>query len=289
MIVITGATGRLGSLVVEKLLARVPASEVGVSVRDPQAAHRLAAIGVRVRRGDFTAPETLLHSFEGAVRVLVVSAPLVGAEAVEANTAAIDAAVAAGAERVAYTGHQAASPTSLFTPQPVHAATQDHLAGAGVPFTALRNGFYASTVPMLVADALETGELRAPADGPVSWTDHGDLAEAAVAALLGDPRLDGVTAPLTAQRAFDLTEVAALLSEMTGRAVERRVVDDEEWVATQVAAGTPEGRARFALTMHLASRAGEFDITDPLLGEVLERPTTPLREVLAREVLGQAH
>lgn len=281
MIVVTGATGTLGSLVVERLLEHAPATEVGVSVRDPAAAQDLAGRGVRVRHGDFSAPESLADAFAGASRVLVVSAPLIGAEAVRANTAAIDAAVAAGAEHVVYTSHQAASSTSRFTPQPVHAATEQHLAGTGVPFTALRNGFYASTVPMLVTDALESGELLAPADGPVSWTDHADLAAAAAAALLGDDRLTGISAPLTADRTLDLAEVAAMLSELTGRQVVRRVVDDEAWVDAQVRAGVPEPRARFALTMHLASRAGEFDVTDPLLAEVLGRPTTSLRDVMA--------
>src|SRR6476660_9521951 len=259
MIVVTGATGTLGSLVVERLLEHAPATEVGVSVRDPAAAQDLAGRGVRVRHGDFSAPESLADAFAGA----------------------IDAAVAAGAEHVVYTSHQAASSTSRFTPQPVHAATEQYLAGTGVPFTALRNGFYASTVPMLVTDALESGELLAPADGPVSWTDHADLAAAAAAALLGDDRLTSISAPLTADRTLDLAEVATMLSELTGRQVVRRVVEDEAWVDAQVRAGVPEPRARFALTMHLASRAGEFDVTDPLLAEVLGRPTTSLRDVMA--------
>ncbi|MGH3378238.1 MAG: NAD(P)H-binding protein, partial [Actinoallomurus sp.] len=122
MIIITGATGRLGSLIVHHLLERVPADQVGVSVRDPGRAADLAGRGVRVRRGDFTDPGSLAAAFEGAAQVLIVSANETGGAAVAQHTAAIDAARAAGAKRLLYTSHQAAGADSLFAPMPDHAA-----------------------------------------------------------------------------------------------------------------------------------------------------------------------
>src|SRR6478736_2854109 len=110
MIIVTGATGQLGSQIVQQLLERVPAAEVGVSVRDPGRAADLTAGGVRVRRGDFTDPDSLAHAFDGATQVLVVSANVVGEEAIAQHAAAIDAARTAGAQRILYTSHQAASP-----------------------------------------------------------------------------------------------------------------------------------------------------------------------------------
>ncbi|NAZ83515.1 NmrA family NAD(P)-binding protein [Kineococcus sp. R8] len=280
MIVVTGATGQLGSQIVDRLLARVPAETVGVSVRDPAAATALAQRGVRVRAGDFTDPASLRHAFEGAEQVLVVSASLRGDGAVAANLAAVDAARAAGAGRILYTSHQAASRESLFAPQPVHAAVQEHLASLGVAFTALRNGFYASTLAFSAGDALRTGRLVAPADGPVSWTAHADLAEAAALALTTDSLLDGVTAPLTAAEALDLEAVAALLGEVAGREVTRVVVDDEEWAAAAVEAGMPTAAAEFTLGLYRASRAGEFAVTDPTLEGLLGRRPTSVRPVL---------
>jgi len=280
VIVVTGATGQLGSQIVDRLLERVPAETVGVSVRDPDQAADLARRGVRVRAGDFTDPASLRHAFEGAEQVLVVSASIRGDGAVAANVAAVDAAVAAGAARVLYTSHQAASADSLFVPQPVHAATQAHLASLGVPFTALRNGFYASTLAFSVGDALRTGRLAAPADGPVSWTAHADLAEAAAVALTSEGLLDGVTAPLTASTALDLEAVAAQLGEVAGRPVTRVVVDDEEWAAAAVRGGMPVAAAEFTLGLYRAARAGEFDVTDPALEQVIGRRPTPVRAVL---------
>lgn len=191
MIVVTGANGTLGRLVTERLLQRMPAGQLAVSVRDPDQADVLRARGVQVRRGDFADPASLADAFAGAAQVLVVSAGALGDAAVEMNQAAIRAAAAAGARRILYTSHMGASPTSLFPPMPTHAASEDALQQTGVPFTALRNGFYTSTILRLLGDATRTGELALPEDGPVSWTAHGDLADAAVAALTREDPPDG--------------------------------------------------------------------------------------------------
>ncbi|MGW5714646.1 NmrA family NAD(P)-binding protein [Amycolatopsis sp. NPDC003865] len=278
MIVITGGTGKLGSRIVEELLRRVPAERVGVSVREPGRAAGLAGRGVRVRRGDFADPESLAHAFEGASQVLVVSTDETGEAALGHHVAAIDAARDAGAERVLYTSHQAAAEDSLFAPMPDHAATERHLAAG--PYTALRNGFYASTVPLLVGQARETGELVAPADGPVSWTAHADLAEAAAVVLADEGRFDGATPPLTAPVAYDLSEVAEMLGDLTGRTIRRVVVDDDEWVAGLVGHGVPEDRAALLLGMFRAARRGEFAVTGPDLEDLLGRPATPLRTLI---------
>lgn len=277
MIIVTGATGALGSATVLSLLTRVPAAEVGVSVRDPERATELAALGVRVRRGDFADPASLAHAFEGADRVLVVSGSTLGPAGVALHTAAARAAADAGAERVFYTAHQ---DTRADSPVPFavdHAATEAALAGVGVPWTSLRNGFYAHTVGWLLAGARETGELRLPEDGPVSWTARRDLAEGDAALLAAGPVFEGATPPLTAGRAVTFDEVAAIVSELTGTTVRRVVVDDETWLAEQVAHGVPEDAAALLLGMFRGARAGEFDQVDPLLRELLGREPLPVR------------
>lgn len=288
MIIITGSTGRLGSQIVDRLLERVPAEGVGVSVRDPGRAGDLAARGVRVRRGDFTDPRSLSTAFEGATQVLVVSTNQTGEAALAQHVAAIDAAREAGARRILYTSHQGAAEDSLFAPMPDHAATERYLATSHTPFTALRNGFYASTVGFLLGRALETGELVAPEDGPVSWTAHTDLAEAAAVVLADEGRrYDGPTPPLTAPDALDLDDIAGILTELCGRPIRRVVADDAEWVATLVGHGVPEDRASLFLGMFEAARRGEFATTGPELEKLLRRRATPVRALL-EEVVGQA-
>jgi uncharacterized protein YbjT (DUF2867 family) len=280
MIIVTGGTGLLGSQIVDRLLERVPADRVGVSVRDIDRAGELAARGVRVRRGDFTDPSSLAEAFEGANQVLIVSANLTGDAAVAAHIAAIDAAHAAGAGRILYTSHQAAADDSVFEPMPDHAATERYLAATGIPFTALRNGFYAGTVPHLLGSALDTGELIAPADGPVSWTAHADLAEAAAIILADEGRFDGPTPPLTAPDALDLAGIAAILTEQSGRTIRRVVAEDSEWAASLVAHGVPEERAAMLLGMFRAARRGEFATATGELASLLQRPATPVRSIL---------
>ena len=286
MIIVTGATGKLGSAIVDRLLARLPPAEIGVSVRDVSKAAHLGERGVRVRSGNYSDPASLARAFAGADRVLIISSNDSGADAVQQHRTAIDAARAAGAERVVYTSHQAAAPDSLFRPMPDHAATEAYLAEQGGRFTSLRNGFYASTVPMLIGAAVETGTLAAPADGPVSWTAHDDLAEIAALALLEPDRLGGITAPLTAPDMFDLAAVAELLTELTGRRITRVVVDDDDFAAGMVSRGVPVAQAEFSLGLYRAARRGEFAVTDPALTALLGRPVTPLRDVLRAAAAG---
>ena len=115
----------------------------------------------------------------------------------------------------------------------------------------------------------------------MSWTAHDDLAEADVAALTRPGVLDGVTPPLTAAEMLDFSDVAGVLSELTGRTIKRVVVDDEEWKAEVTAQGMPEAAAEFTLGMFRAARAGQFAVTDPALENLLGRPPVTARTVLS--------
>ena len=279
MIVVTGANGVLGRGVVDALLQLVGPERVAVSVRDPEGAADLADRGVRVRRGDFADPDTLSAAFEGAEQVLVVSGNTLGAAGVAQHRAAVEAAVAAGAGRVLYTAHQGARPDSPFAAAADHAATEEVLAASGVAWTSLRNGFYANTVPMFLADAATTGELRLPEDGPVAWTTRDDLA-AATARLIVEGAPDGPTAPLTGPEAVDFEQVAQMVGDLVGRPVRRVVVEPDEYRETLIGRGVPAHAADLLLGFFPAARRGDFAPADPTLGELLGRPATPIADVL---------
>lgn len=280
MIIVTGANGQLGQAITDRLLQRVPASQLGVSVRDPDKAHALRDRGVRVRRGSFDDAASLAHAFEGATQVLIVSSNSAGADAVKHHGTAIDAARAAGARRILYTSHMGASPTSKFDPMRDHAATEALLQASGVAFTSLRNGFYASSALMLVGRGFASGQLVAAADGAVSWTTHADLADAAVIALTEDGKLDGITPALTGSAALDLAAIAALASEL-GRPMARVVIGDDQQRAGMIEHGVPADRADLLMGMFEASRDGEFAAVDPTLERLLGRPPIAMREVVA--------
>lgn len=281
MIIVTGAGGHLGRGIVEGVLTRLPVGRIVACVRDPQKVTALAERGVQVRAGDFAEPEGLAAAFAGAEQVLVVSVDKLGETALRLHRDAIRAARAAGARRVLYTSHMGARPDSPFAAAADHAATEALLAEGGAPFTSLRHGFYAESGLHLIGHAFETGELRVPEDGPVSWTARNDLAEADAILVAEEGRLDGLTPPLTAPEAFTMAELAAVASELTGREIKHVTVSDDEWREESVAQGTPAFAAEMLLGMYRAARRGDFATVDPTLEALLGRRPQTMRDVLA--------
>lgn len=220
-----------------------------------------------------------ITAFEGASQALIVSVNSHGETAVRQHRVAINAAKAAGARRILYTSHMGANPASSFAPMVDHAATEVALRDASVPFTALRNGYYAASVAWLLGTALKTDELAAPEDGPIAYTSHADLSEVTAIALTQD-RLDGVTPALTAAEAVDMAGLAALASELAGRTIHRVVVSDAEYRAGLVAHGVPAPAADMLLGVFAASRQGDFAHVDPTLARLIGRSPMPVRDVL---------
>ena len=216
--------------------------------------------------------------------MLIVSNNSSGAEAVQHHENAVEAAKKAGAQRVLYTSHMAASRASAFGPMPDHAATEAYLKQAGIAYTSLRNGFYASTPLFLMGPALQTGRLVVPEDGLVSWTAHADLAAVTAIALHEPGKLDGISPGLTGSEALTMEDIAALASELSGRKIERVVISDAEYRASLVAHGLPEQRADMFVGLFIAMRAGEFKTVDPTLARLLGRAPVTMRQVLAQKI-----
>ncbi len=284
MIVITGATGKLGKLVVDELTSRIPASEIGVSIRDPRKAKNLQERGIRVRLGDFAQPDTLPHAFEGASQLLMISsnARAFGGDTLAQHKAAIHAAKEAGVERIVYTSQIASSPSSAFPPGHDHAGTEVMLAESGLAWTALRNGFYADSALMFMGPEWQKGKIVAPRDGKVGWTAHTDLAAAAAAILTGVMTFDGPTPPLTGAEALDLAGLASVGSRLIRMPIARETVTDEAFAAQMKQLGLPEAVVGISLGYYEASRRGEFDKVDSTLEKLIGRQPKTMHDVLAK-------
>lgn len=280
MIVVTGANGHIGRQIVEGLLKKVSAAEIGVSVRNPEAAEGLGQLGIRVCKGDFAVPDSLGDAFDGAEQVLIVSVNKFGEEAIFQHGSAIQAAKAAGVKRILYTSHQGASPLSVFVPCRDHAATEALLQASGVSYVSLRNGFYSESALYQLGGLEQTGKIAVPEDGPVSWTARADLAEAAVAALTQPELFDGISPALTGTEALDFTGIAKIASEILGRDVQRQRVTQEEYRAGLISHGLPEVMADAFGTLYIAARAGEFAIVDPTMERILHRKPLAMKNVL---------
>jgi NAD(P)H dehydrogenase (quinone) len=264
MYVITGVTGKLGRVVVEDLLTRVPADQVAVVARDPRKAADLAERGVDVRHGDYEDPASLKAAFAGADVLLFVSSPDVtpGARPRQHGNV-IDAAVAAGVGRVVYTSAIGAEDGQGFLAD--HTVTEKLLRDSGLTYTLLRNTFYTDVFvnPGLSA-AIEAGELLG-ADGgqPIASATIADLGLAASIVVSGD----GQAAVYELRgRPWTWAELAQTLSEVSGKPVAYRAVSVDEL-----------GPAGF---VHPLIASGLFAEPTDDLEKLIGRTPTGLREVV---------
>lgn len=282
-IVVTGATGHLGRLVVESLLRTgTPAAEIVAAGRSVEKLDDLAAQGVRVARIDFTEPATLDAAFAGADTVLLVSSSEVGQRAAQ-HIAAIDAAKAAGVGRLVYTSAPGATTSALIL-APEHKATEEYLVASGIPFTILRNGWYTENYTNSVRQAAESGTLASSTgEGRVASAPRSDYADAAAAVLVGEGH-EGRTYELAGDYAWTHEELAAAIADVTGKPVAFVSLSSEEQVAALIAAGLDEGTAGFVSGLDGNIRDGLLAGGSGELTALIGRPTVPLRETLAAEL-----
>ena len=275
---VTGATGHLGRRAVEELLGRgVAAGDVVAVARRPEAADGLAARGVQVREGDYSRPETLPTALAGVDRLLLVSGSEPG-QRVAQHRAVIEAAAAAGVQRIVYTSIAHAD-TSTNPLAEEHRGTEEVLRGAGVPATVLRNSWYVENYTSQIETYLATGEiLGAAGDGRVSIAPRADYAAAAAAALLTDD--DGTVVRELGGPGVTLADLAAAVSEVTGTTVRYRDLSVDELVAALQGAGLDAGTAAFVAAIDTSIARGELDTGDDDLAALLGRPVTPLAEAV---------
>jgi NAD(P)H dehydrogenase (quinone) len=278
-IAITGAAGHLGRLTAQLVLDRVPAGEVVLVTRRPDALADVADAGATVRHGDFDQPDSLPAAFAGVDRLLLISADVLG-NRVAQHTAAIDAAAQAGVGHVLYTsGLNAGSALPLVVSHD-HGATEEAIRARGLRWTALRNGLYAESQVAAVARAVASGHLvHNNGDGATAYVSRDDCAAAAAAALTCDGHEDRVY-DITGPELVTQAQVAALASEITGRPVEPVAIDDEEATLGLMAVGLPADTAKAIASFGTAIREGVLEVLSTHVEDLTGRPPRSLREVL---------
>jgi NAD(P)H dehydrogenase (quinone) len=279
MIVVTGATGQLGRLVIAQLLQRgVPAGKIVAAVRTPSKAADLAAQGVQVREADYTRPATLMAAFQGAERVLLISSSEVG-QRLPQHRAVIDAAREARVGQLVYTSLLRAE-TSPLGLAAEHKATEALIVASGLPHVLLRNGWYTENYLASVAPALQHGAfIGAAGSGRIASATRADYAEAA-AAVLTQPVGANRSYELAGDTSYTLAEFVAELQRQTGRAVVYRDLPQPAFEGALVGAGLPAPFAALLADSDAgASRGALFD-DGHQLSTLIGRPTTPLAAVM---------
>nr|WP_314546800.1 SDR family oxidoreductase [uncultured Massilia sp.] len=281
MLVVTGASGQLGRLVIESLLDSVPAGDIVAAVRDPAKVQDLAARGVQVRQADYDRPDTLDAAFAGADKVLLISGNAVG-QRVPQHRAVIDAARRAGVRLIAYTSllHADTSPLPLAAE---HKETEALLRASGLPFVLLRNGWYTENYLGAIKPALQHGALPGSAgNGRIASAARADYAAAAAAVLASSDNQAGKVYELAGDDAYTLAELAAEIARQSGQPLAYRDLPQSDYKQLLLQIGLPEGLAELVSSSDAgAAQGGLFD-DGHQLSKLIGRPTTPLAPLVAK-------
>ena len=276
-IVVTGATGHLGRLIVESLLSRgVPAAGIVALGRDVAKVADLAERGVDVRHADYGDPEGLAAAFKGGDVLMFVSGSEAG-QRLPQHRNVVDAAKAAGVGRVVYTSAPKADTSSLILAAE-HRATEQMIAESGLPCTVLRNGWYLENYTGQLPAYLEHGIAGAAGEGRISAATRADLAEAAAAVLVGGGHESRVYE--LGGEPFTMGELAAAVSAATGRQVTYTDLPEQQFTEVLVGAGLPESFATVLADADRGARQGDLYVDRADLERLLGRPATPLAEAI---------
>jgi NAD(P)H dehydrogenase (quinone) len=279
MIVVTGATGQLGRLVIAALLKKVPALEIVAAVRNAEKAGDLTKLGIQVRYADYSQPAAWDEALKGADKVLLISSSEIGQRANQHRNV-IDAAKRNGVKLLAYTSvlHAETSPLGLAAE---HRETEALLGASGVPFVLLRNGWYTENYTAGVPAALAHGSVYGCAgDGRISSAARADYAEAAAVVLTADNQA-GRVYELAGDTAYTMTELAAEISRQSGKNIGYVNLPEAEYKSVLIKVGLPEVIAELlADSDNGASKDALFD-DGRQLSKLIGRPTTSLATAIA--------
>ena len=275
LIVVSGATGRLGGRIARRLAGAGLAQ--CLLVRDPARAPRLT--GAEVAQAEYGDRDALRPALEGAGTVLMVSASETP-DRVERHRSFVDAAVDAGVPHLLYTSFVSAAPDSVFTLARDHWATEDHIRASGLPFTFLRDNLYADFIPFMVGD---DGVIRGPAgDGRAAVVAQDDIADAAVAVLRDAAPHAGRTYDLTGPEALSFAEIAATMTIVTGHPVSFHDETIDEAYASRAAYGAPRWQVDAWVSTYTSVASGELSAVSTAVPELTGHPATTLATLLTR-------
>jgi NAD(P)H dehydrogenase (quinone) len=279
-VVVTGATGHLGRLVIESLLTRgVPAEDILATGRDLTKVKDFADRGVRTAHIDYGDAQSLRSAFDGAQKLLFISGSEVG-QRIPQHTAVVDAATAAGVDLVVYTSAPYADTTSMLLAAE-HKATEEMLRASGLPFAVLRNSWYLENYLAQIPTYLQLGAIHGAAgEGRISAAARSDYAEAAAAVLTLDDQA-GAVYELGGDTGFTLTELAAAVTAATGTTVTYQNLSQADFEQVLVGAGLPAPFAAVLADVDRAVTTGALQVDTGDLSRLIGHPTQPLTEAIA--------
>jgi NAD(P)H dehydrogenase (quinone) len=275
---VTGASGQLGRLVIDALLARgVAASDIVAIVRTPLKGAKLVEEGIKVRTADYSQPHTLPSALEGVDALLLISGSEVGQRAVQ-HSAVIAAAKLGNIRRIVYTSVLRADTSELILASE-HKATEEFLRESGLSYTVLRNGWYTENYTAQMAQYLRHGVIvSATKDRPVSAATRADYADAAAVVLMHDKHKNAIYE--LGGTAFTMSELADAITEVTGTKVVHQNVDVVALSDILQKAGLDKTAAGFVASFDEATARGDLYTTSDDLSRLIGRESTSLHSAV---------
>ena len=277
-IAITGATGQLGSIVIEKLLLQTETNNIVALVRNPANATHLTAQNIEVREFDYDRPETLVPALSGIDKLLLISANEVGRRTPQ-HKAVIDAAKVAGVPYLAYTSLLRADTSPLGLAQE-HRETEKLIQDSGLRYTFLRNNWYSENYLAGVAHTIEIGTLFGAAqDGRISSASRIDYAEAA-AKVLTSTGHDNQIYELAGSQSFSLSELATLIGQAASKTINYQNLSAEEYTQGLTQAGLPAGLVEVIVDADIQTIQGAMYSDSQDLEQLIGRKTTNIQDAI---------
>lgn len=278
---VTGATGQLGRLVVEKLKEKGLSVNVVALVRTPQKA---ADLGVEAREFDYSKPEKLVDALKGIEKLILISGNELGQRATQ-HANVIEAAKKAGVKGVIYTSLLHAD-TSTLSLAPEHFATEKKLMASGLSYTILRNGWYTENYTGSVAGAVAAGAFIGSAgEGKISSAARADFAEA-IAEVVTSEGHQGKIYELAGDEPYTLADLAAEISKLSGKAIPYNNLPEIEYAKILKSFGVPEVYADAIASWDVAASKGDLLNESHQLSKLIGRKTTPLAETVKVALAG---
>jgi len=280
MLLITGATGNLGKTTIDFLLNKIAPNQIAALVRDIDKAKDLIAAGVETRTGDYYEPTSLVSALKDINTLLLISTNATE-NRLEQHRHVIDAAKINKVKHIVYTSMLKASENSIFEPAVDHFYTEEYIKETGIPYTILRNSFYAEIIPLLMGDALQTGNWYYPAaNTKVNFVSRKDIAEALSIVLISPATFANQTYEIASGTSYSFAEIAGMASIIKGRTVTYMPIPLQAMKEGMKQAGLPEPLISLIASGAEAIAAGEVDITDNSLEVLLKRKPTDLKACL---------
>jgi NAD(P)H dehydrogenase (quinone) len=283
-LLVTGATGKLGRLVLDELLAsgKVAPADIIATSRDTDKLADYAAKGVQTRAADFDDGASLDTAFKGADRILIISTDALDepGKRLRQHLAAVAAAKKAGAKHILYTSMPNPE-TSVIPFAPDHLGTENAIKATGIAHTILRNGWYMENLFMALPHALSEGKwYSASGKGELAHIARADIAKATANALASGST-GNATYTLTGEKKHTVDDIAALVSTATGKPLEVVHVTDEQLAGGLKAAGLPDFIIPVVVSFDTNTREGHIDMVTADAGKLSGKALTTLENFLA--------